>query len=109
MTNDAVVSTEGRNLLRQESLSFPELLSRYKIWVVREYCKWCDLRPSRNVATRSGSGFLPLHPLHPLQPLQRMLSSLRHFSGIPTQPELLTTLTSFKGHALLQVPRTKAN
>jgi len=29
MTNDAVISTEGRNLLRQESLSFPELLSRY--------------------------------------------------------------------------------
>ena len=29
MTNDAVISTEGGNLLRQESLSFPELLSRY--------------------------------------------------------------------------------
>ena len=29
MTNDAVISTEGRNLLRKESLSFPELLSRY--------------------------------------------------------------------------------
>ena len=29
MTNDAVISTEGRNLLRQESLSFLELLSRY--------------------------------------------------------------------------------
>ena len=24
MTNDAVISTEGRNLLRQESLSYPE-------------------------------------------------------------------------------------
>jgi len=29
MTNDAVISTEGRNLLRQESLSFSELLNRY--------------------------------------------------------------------------------
>ena len=29
MTNDAVISTEGRNLLRQESLSYLELLSRY--------------------------------------------------------------------------------
>jgi len=28
MTNDAVISNEGRYLLRQESLSFPELLSR---------------------------------------------------------------------------------
>jgi len=43
------------------------------------------------VATQSGSGF---------QPLQRRLSSLRHFSGIPTQPELLTTLTCFKGRTL---------
>ena len=30
MTNNAVISTEGRNLLRQESLSYPELLSRHK-------------------------------------------------------------------------------
>ena len=29
VTNDAVFSTVGRNLLHQESLSFPELLSRY--------------------------------------------------------------------------------
>ena len=29
ITNDAVISTEGRNLLRRESLSFPELLGRY--------------------------------------------------------------------------------
>ncbi|OIP27375.1 hypothetical protein AUK22_05610 [bacterium CG2_30_54_10] len=29
MINNAVISTEGRSLLRQESLSFPELLSRY--------------------------------------------------------------------------------
>jgi len=29
MTNGAVISTEGRILLRQESLSFLELLSRY--------------------------------------------------------------------------------
>jgi len=27
MANDAVISTEGRNLLRQESLCYPELLS----------------------------------------------------------------------------------
>jgi len=31
MTNDAVISIEGRNLLRQESLSYPELLSRYEL------------------------------------------------------------------------------
>ena len=30
MTNDPVISIEGRNLLRQESFSFPELLSRCK-------------------------------------------------------------------------------
>ena len=29
MTNDAVISIEGRNLLRQESFNFSELLSRY--------------------------------------------------------------------------------
>ncbi|OIP25592.1 hypothetical protein AUK22_07960 [bacterium CG2_30_54_10] len=33
MTNDVVISTEGRNLLRQESLSFPELLSRYMFFL----------------------------------------------------------------------------
>jgi len=33
MTNDDVISTEGRNLLRQESLSFPELLSRYNLCI----------------------------------------------------------------------------
>ena len=36
MTNDAVISTEGRSLLRQESLSFPELLSRYNTTVQKK-------------------------------------------------------------------------
>ena len=31
MTNDAVISTEERKLLRQESLSFPELLTRWTL------------------------------------------------------------------------------
>ena len=42
-----------------------------------------------------------------LQPLQRRLESLRHFSGIPTQPELLTTLTCFKGRTLCHCEERK--
>jgi len=45
MTNDAVISTEGRNLLRQESLSFPELLSRYCQAMMQEGISACYTEP----------------------------------------------------------------
>ena len=62
----------------------------------KKVCHGCDLRAMWR--PNSGSGF---------QPLQRRLSSLRHFSGIPTQPELLTTLTCFKGRTLCHCEERK--
>jgi len=58
MTNDAVISTEGRNLLGQESLSSPELLSRYQ-----------KLSPSNPRGTRK--------PMNPVNPRNRRVRRVR--------------------------------